>query len=87
MLRSQALGVGIVLCVAAACTAFGQEETAPDPRSDAPPIPFGPGDSFAVNQVEVLKDFVPPFMWEYRDRFFYEGMRLEIGRCSTRSAF
>jgi hypothetical protein len=51
------------------------------PGQDAPPIPFEPGDHFAVNRVEVLKDFIPPFIWEYRDRFFYEGMRLEIGRC------
>ncbi len=51
------------------------------PGQDAPPIPFGPGDHFAVKQVEVLEDFIPPFIWEYRDRFFYEGMRLEIGRC------
>ena len=55
------------------------------PGQDAPPIPFQPGDHFAVNQIEVLKEFIPPFVWEYRDRFFYEGMRLEIGRCSTRS--
>jgi hypothetical protein len=51
------------------------------PGQDAPPIPFAPGDTFAVNQLDVLEDFIPPFIWEYRDRFFYEGMRLEIGRC------
>jgi len=48
---------------------------------DAPPIPFQPGDTFSVDQLEILRDYLPPSIWEYRDRFFYEGMRLEIGAC------
>ena len=47
------------------------------PGQDAPPIPFQPGDHFAMNQIEVLKGFVPLFVWEHLDRFFCEGMRLE----------
>jgi hypothetical protein len=51
------------------------------PREDLPPTPFQPGDSFGLDQLDVLKDFLPSFIWENRDRFFYEGMRLEIGSC------
>jgi hypothetical protein len=51
------------------------------PGRDAPPVPFESGDTFGVEKIGVLEDFLPPFIWEYRDRFFYEGMRLEIGRC------
>jgi hypothetical protein len=48
---------------------------------DAAPAPFQTGDSFAFEKVEVLKNYLPPALWEYRERFFYEGMRLEIGPC------
>ena len=48
---------------------------------DARPFPFQPGDTFGVEQLELLKDFIPAELWTYRDRFFYEGMRLEIGPC------
>jgi hypothetical protein len=51
------------------------------PGQDVPPVPFQPGDTFALQQLEVLRNYIPPFIWEWRDRFFYEGMRLEIGRC------
>ena len=36
--------------------------------------------TFSVS-CSALKDFLPPYVWEHRDRFFYEGMQLEIGRC------
>jgi hypothetical protein len=48
---------------------------------DAPPIPFETGDTFSLEQVDSLKSYLPPAFWEYRERFFYEGMRLEIGPC------
>lgn len=49
---------------------------------DAPPsLPFSPGDVFEMEGIEVLKNFLPEFLWPYRDRFFYDGMRLEIGPC------
>jgi hypothetical protein len=51
------------------------------PGQDAPPVPFQPGESFGIDELAVIEDFVPPFLWEYRDRFFYSGMQLEIGRC------
>ncbi len=49
---------------------------------DAPPaLPFAPGDVFGLEAVDVLRSFLPDFLWPYRDRFFFEGMRLEIGPC------
>jgi hypothetical protein len=48
---------------------------------DAPPLPFRPGDVFTVEEIEVLKDFLPPDFWAHRVRFFYEGMHLLIGPC------
>ncbi|MHC4606803.1 MAG: DUF1329 domain-containing protein [Planctomycetota bacterium] len=51
------------------------------PGGETPSVPFEPGDSFTMDQLEIIEDFVPPFIWEHRDRFFYAGMRLEIGAC------
>jgi hypothetical protein len=50
-------------------------------EADAPPVAFQPGDTFSVKQLETLRRFLPAAVWEVRDRFFYEGMRLEIGAC------
>jgi hypothetical protein len=51
------------------------------PGEDAAGVPFQPGDGFQLSQLETLKNFVPPELWVYRERFFHEGMRLEIGAC------
>ncbi len=51
------------------------------PGQDAPPVPFQPGDRIEQEQMEVIRDFLPPFIWEHRERFFYEGMRMLIGAC------
>jgi hypothetical protein len=34
-----------------------------------------------LGKAEILKNYLPPALWEERDRFFYEGQRLEIGPC------
>ena len=44
-------------------------------------LPFAPGDALGIDRIEVLRNYVPDFLWEQRERFFYEGMRLEIGAC------
>ncbi len=36
---------------------------------------------FGLDRVDLLEDYLPGFIWEHRERFFYEGMRLEIGPC------
>jgi hypothetical protein len=51
------------------------------PGQDAPRISFQPGDRIEQKQMELIRDFLPPFIWENRERFFYEGMRMVIGAC------
>jgi hypothetical protein len=53
----------------------------PGQAEDATPVPFKTGDVFEVDRLNVLQNYLPPFMWEERERFFFEGMRLEIGPC------
>ncbi len=49
---------------------------------DAPPaLPFEPGDVFELERLDTLKNFLPEFVWPHRERFFFDGMRLEIGPC------
>jgi hypothetical protein len=48
---------------------------------EAPQAPFQPGEVFTLDKLEVLHDYLPAFLWEQRERFFFEGMRLEIGSC------
>jgi hypothetical protein len=49
--------------------------------ADATPLPFQPGQIVTFEQLDILRDFIPSILWTYRERFFYEGMRLEIGPC------
>lgn len=49
--------------------------------SDAGPVPFAPGDVFSLDTLPALAPYLPPLVWQLRERFFHEGMRLEIGPC------
>jgi hypothetical protein len=51
------------------------------PGEEAGPLPFASGDAFGMERLEVLRAFLPQEIWQYRERFFYEGMRLVIGPC------
>jgi len=44
-----------------------------------PSTPFKEGDTISFDQVEKLKEFLPPEFWTNREFFFYEGMQLDIG--------
>ncbi len=48
---------------------------------DVPPIPFEPGDVIDHEGAPILRNYIPKELWEHRDKFFFEGMRLEIGPC------
>jgi hypothetical protein len=48
---------------------------------DAPPLLFETGDVIETERRERVRDYLPPEIWEHRERFFFEGMRLEIGPC------
>lgn len=52
-------------------------------NEDAQPRPAGPspGELLGWEQLETLESLLPPEVWEWRDRFFDESMRMEIGPC------
>ena len=51
-------------------------------REDAAPlVPPAPGDVVGHEQAAVLQAFLPPEIWEHRERFFFAGMQMEIGPC------
>jgi len=51
------------------------------PAEDVTTLPFATGDTLDVERLPVLERYLPEFVWPNRERFFYEGMRLEIGPC------
>jgi hypothetical protein len=63
------------------CAPKGGLLARPSSTEDAAPLPFQPGDVFGMDRIDLLEDYVPEFVWENRERFFFEGMRLEIGPC------
>jgi hypothetical protein len=44
-------------------------------------VPFEPGDVFGFDRLSALEPYLPPEVWQRRDHFFFEGMRLEISPC------
>jgi hypothetical protein len=44
-----------------------------------PGVPFQEGDVITFDELDKLKNYLPPEFWENREYFFYEGMQLEIG--------
>jgi hypothetical protein len=70
------------LPVAGACAPSGGTHVRPGaPPEDAVTVPFKTGESFAIDRLPALERYLPDFVWKERERFFYEGMRLEIGPC------
>ncbi len=53
---------------------------------DVIPPDFHPGDELGLDGVEKLSRYLPPEVWERRELFFFEGMRMEIGPCQRRYA-
>lgn len=39
------------------------------------------GDVVAFEELPALERHLPPAVWAWRDRFFHEAMRLEVGPC------
>jgi hypothetical protein len=73
-MRVRALVLASLLALPA--SALAQEKQAVDVL---PSTPFKEGDTISFEQVEKLKEFLPPEFWTNREFFFYEGMQLEIG--------
>jgi hypothetical protein len=55
--------------------AAAQEST----EDAVPGVPFQEGEVLSFEQLDKLKDYLPPEFWENREYFFYEGMEVEIG--------
>jgi hypothetical protein len=51
---------------------------------DAPPVLLKEGMVVEVDQLLMLRRLLPTVIWQHREAFFYEGMRLEIGGCHHR---
>jgi len=58
---------------------------APPPRGvraeDAGRFPFRSGDVVSMERLPAARAYFPEAVWERRDVFFHDGMRLEIGPC------
>lgn len=52
--------------------------------SDVVPPAFKPGQIVEMSQVSRLQGWLPEEVWDRRDKFFFEGMELEIGPCYRR---
>ena len=64
--------LGLALSAARVPGAHATEDTAGAPA-------FQEGDVIGFDQIEKLRPFLPKEVWNNRDFFFYEGMKLEIG--------
>jgi hypothetical protein len=65
-----------------ACVPSGGLQAQPGkPAEDVSALPFQVGDTLDIERLPVLERYLPDFLWPHRERFFYEGMRLEIGPC------
>jgi hypothetical protein len=68
-----------------AIPAPGSCEPGPGPATagqpDAVTLPFRVGEVIDEKKTESLKPFLPDELWANRDKFFYDGMQLEIGPC------
>ena len=53
----------------------------PGVAEDAGGFPFRAGETIELARLGEVKRFLPVAMWDERDAFFYEGMRLEVGPC------
>ncbi len=59
--------------------------TGPSAEDVVPPA-FSAGDRIDLGGIQRLESYLPQEVWERRDVFFFEGMRMEIERCHRRFA-
>jgi hypothetical protein len=69
---SLALGLALFVGVQGAIAQEAAEDVVPG-------VPFKEGDVITFDDLEKLKDYLPPEFWKNREYFFYEGMEMEIG--------
>ena len=51
---------------------------------DAPPVLLKEGMVIEADQLLMLRRLLPAVIWQHREVFFYEGMRMQIGGCHYR---
>ena len=86
-----AIGVALLLSWSAAAeTSVSAWELPPEggcasailpAKADAPAFELRPGDVVGADRVDSLRGYLPPVIWDNRDRFFFAGMRIEVGPC------
>ncbi len=54
------------------------------PREDAVAVAIEPGMVLLQEDLLLLRQLIPKELWRYREIFFHEGMRLEVGPCHRR---
>ncbi len=69
--------VSILMLLAAAAGAPAARAAEEDASASGPT--FKEGDIIDIDEVDVLRPYLPEEFWVNRDFFFYEGMQLEIG--------
>ena len=52
----------------------------------SPPPAYRPGQVVTFAQLDSLERLLAPELWDRRDLFFFDGMRLELGPCFRRYA-
>ncbi|MHC4428662.1 MAG: DUF1329 domain-containing protein [Planctomycetota bacterium] len=67
--------VGILASFLIVPGAYAQEST----EDVVPGVPFKEGDTLSYEQLEKLRDYLPPEFWENREYFFFEGMEIKVG--------
>ena len=48
---------------------------------DAPPFELKTGEVIDGARMPLIQSYLPPPIWENRERFFFDGMQLEVGAC------
>jgi len=93
-IRSLCAALALAPCVPAAA-APPDEGDCPEVRLDpvgeghgldSPPVQIREGMVIEISQLLLLRSLLPPEIWQHREAFFFEGMRMEIGPCHRRYA-
>jgi hypothetical protein len=75
-MQAAALLLGLLGFLIALPSVAPAQET---PQDVVPGVPFQEGDVIEFDQLDKLKNYLPPEFWENREYFFFEGMQIEIG--------
>jgi hypothetical protein len=51
---------------------------------DAPPMILKEGMTIEADQMLMLRNLVPPVIWQHREAFLFEGMKMVVGGCHRR---